>query len=418
MRFYCVVRPSLLKEWRTLLKMVGFALLGLSVWLYFPIRSPMDPGFGPTTMNTLNGFLDHVLARGLSDTLPYVSLADQPNRARVFWSLLRLQFTWPVLLLALFGVLWPFFDKVGRRQGDKEAGRQGEVENGSSPYLSLSSSPHLPLRLHLPQHLRLCHQPAGADSMAYLIGPFLIVGLFAGLGLLWILRMGTRMNADERGFNFPPRLRVFALAFFFIVGPIWQLWQNGPRVSLRSYDEGQAVIEAVEHWADEQETGAVLLSDWEHMTPLWYERYVNGNWPDPDVVTPKLVAAGTENPWLTAVFDNLAAGPVYLSNYRPGPLAGTEFRLRPSGLFYQVVEPGDTSIPEGMTEVTAVANAIEVMAYDLPQHHVAAGDFVPLTLAMRVTALPTIFTCRPLRRRHPLQVHHRQPPHHAALVGG
>ena len=168
------------------------------------------------------------------------------------------------------------------------------------------------------------------DSMAYLIGPFLIVGLFAGLGLLWLVQLGTRINTDARGIS-PSRLRAsalnFAIVLAFLAGPIWQLWQNGPRISLRDYNEGQEVIEAVEHWAEEQETGAVLLSDWERMTPLWYERYVNDNWPDPAIVTPKLVAAGTENPWLTAVFDNLA-GPVYLSNYRPGPLAGTEFRQR------------------------------------------------------------------------------------------
>ena len=382
--FIVWVRPSILKEWRTLLKMVGFALLGLSVWLYFPMRSPMDPGFGPTTMNTLDGFLDHVLARGLSDTLPYVSLADQPNRARVFWSLLRLQFTWPVLLLAAFGLLWPFCDKVTRRQGDK-------VTSGHP----VTVSPGRPVILYALTFLgtyAFVISLRAQDSMAYLIGPFLIVGLFAGLGLLWILRIGTRMNADERRLIASLRRQswiarasalIFFLALAFIVGPIWQLWQNGPRVSLRSYDEGQAVIEAVEHWADEQESGAVLLSDWERMTPLWYERYVNNNWPDPGVVTPKLVAAGTENPWLDAIFANLPAGPVYLSNYRPGPLAGTDFRLRPSGLFYQVVEPGDTTVPEGMTAVTAVANAIEVLAYDLPEHHVTAGAFVPLTLAMR-----------------------------------
>ncbi len=212
--FIVWVRPSILKEWRTLLKMVGFALLGLSVWLYFPIRSPMDPGFGPTTMNTLNGFLDHVLARGLSDTLPYVSLADQPNRARVFWSLLRLQFTWPVLLLALFGIFWPFFDKGSRRQGDKETGRQGEVENGSS--LPVSPSPLLPIFLYAFTFLSIYAfviSLRAQDSMAYLIGPFLIVGLFAGLGLLWILRMGTQMNADERRLIASPRLRASAFNF-------------------------------------------------------------------------------------------------------------------------------------------------------------------------------------------------------------
>ena len=106
--FVVWIRPSILREWRTLLKMVGFALLGLTIWLYFPIRSPMQPAFGPSTMNTLNGFLDHVLARGLSDSLPYYSLADQPNRALVFWSLLRLQFSLPVIFLAGWGVVWLF----------------------------------------------------------------------------------------------------------------------------------------------------------------------------------------------------------------------------------------------------------------------------------------------------------------------
>lgn len=361
--FIVWVRPSILKEWHTLLKMIGFALLGLSIWLYFPIRSPMNPGFGPTTMNTLNGFLDHVLARGLSDSLPFFTLADQPDRARVFWSLLRLQYSLPVILLALFGLIWPFFDK--------------QIKSHLVIFYSLAFLCTYAFVISL----------RAQDIMAYLIGPFLVVGLFAGLGLLWLLKIGTQINTDKDRFKSSLRLRVSALLLFaFIIGPVWQLWQNLPHVSLREYEEGEAVIEAVEHWAEEQEPGAVLLSDWERMTPLWYEQFVNGNWPNPEVVTPKLVAAGTENPWLTAVFDNLPAGPVYLSNYRPNVLAGTEFRLRPSGLFYQVVEPGDETVPHGMQLANAVADEIEVVAYELPDHHVAAGDFVPLSLAFRAPA--------------------------------
>ncbi|WP_420641469.1 protein O-mannosyl-transferase family [Candidatus Leptofilum sp.] len=369
-------------NWLTALKMIGFALLGLSVWLYFPIRSPMDPGFGPTTMNTLNGFLDHILARGLSESLPYVTLADQPNRARVFWSLLRLQFSWPIILLALFGFLFPIYDKV-----NAIANRRRRDDKVTTSHLVTQSPLHLVMLYALTflSTYAFVISLRAQDSMAYLIGPFLIVGLFAGLGLLWLFQIGTRINADERGAN-SLHLCAFALGFFFLAGPIWQVWQNFPRISLRDYDEGQQVIEAVEHWADEQEAEATLLSDWERMTPLWYERYVNNNWPEPETVTPQLVAAGTANPWLDAIFANLPTGPVYLSNFRPGPLAGTEFRLRPSSIFYQVVEPGDTTVPHGMTpfpEIVEGTGVIEIVAYELPQHHASGGEFVPLTLAMR-----------------------------------
>ncbi|MEZ4517925.1 MAG: hypothetical protein R3C44_14270 [Chloroflexota bacterium] len=67
--FILLVRPGIWREWRTILTMIGFALLGLAVWLCFPIRSAMVPPFGPSTMNTLSGFLDHVLARGAATLL-------------------------------------------------------------------------------------------------------------------------------------------------------------------------------------------------------------------------------------------------------------------------------------------------------------------------------------------------------------
>jgi hypothetical protein len=41
--FILVVRPSIWKEWRVLLGMVLSGLLGLTVWLYFPLRSPPPP---------------------------------------------------------------------------------------------------------------------------------------------------------------------------------------------------------------------------------------------------------------------------------------------------------------------------------------------------------------------------------------
>jgi len=81
--FILIVRPSIWKEWRTLLGMVLCGLLGLTVWLYFPLRSATTP-FGPTDLNTLEGFLNYILARGLSESLPFYGLADFGDRTAVF----------------------------------------------------------------------------------------------------------------------------------------------------------------------------------------------------------------------------------------------------------------------------------------------------------------------------------------------
>ncbi|MBN2389483.1 MAG: DUF2723 domain-containing protein, partial [Anaerolineae bacterium] len=47
--YILVQRPKILVQWKTLLLFVGFGLLGLAPWLYFPLRSPNVP-FGPTDM--------------------------------------------------------------------------------------------------------------------------------------------------------------------------------------------------------------------------------------------------------------------------------------------------------------------------------------------------------------------------------
>ncbi len=93
-------------------------------------------------------------------------------------------------------------------------------------------------------------------------------------------------------------------------------------------------------WLDSTATGeaAVLLNDWEHMTPLWYGQFVEDRWPDEADVRPILVS--TAQPWLESVFAYLPGGPVYLSNYRR-EIVDAGFRLRPDGDLYQVVEPGE-----------------------------------------------------------------------------
>ena len=357
--FILIARPTLWREWRTLLGAAALGLLGLGVWLYFPLRSPMEPAFGPSTMNTLNGFLDHVLARGLSESLPFFGVADIPSRAAVFWSIARLQYSLPVLFLAVLGLIWLVIDRKGQATGAplppwKLAALYGMVF--ASNYAFVMS-----LRAQ--------------DIMAYILGPMLIVGLLAGIGLYGLLvQTITRLRLPDTA----PALLAAAL---FLLGPGLQLARNAPRVSLAGYTEAHDYVNTVFERFEGTGEGATLLNDWEHMTPIWYARFVETRWPDEADVTPVLVS--TAQPWLESVFATLPGGPVYLSNYRR-EIVDAGFRLRPDGPLYQVIEPGDASLPDGLTRLPEQPDApIEVVAYELPRREVVAGEYVPLILALR-----------------------------------
>lgn len=360
--FILIARPVILREWRTLPGAIGFALLGLAVWLYFPLRSPMEPAFGPSTMNTLNGFLDHVLARGLSESLPFFGAADIPTRGVVFWSIMRLQYALPVIFLAALGPIWLLVDRKWRPSG------------GPFPPWKLAVLYGLAFLSNYAFVMSLRAQ----DIMAYILGLMLIVGMLAGIGLYGLLVMTiTRLRLP----NAAPVLLAVAL---FLLGPVLQLTRNAPRISLSRYTEAYDYVNTVFGRFAGTGEGATLLNDWEHMTPIWYAQFVEGRQLDEADVTPVLVS--TAQPWLESVFATLPGGPVYLSNYRR-EIVDAGFRLRPDGVFYQVVEPGDTSIPNELTPLTnEPGQPVEIVAYDLPQRAVAAGDYVPLTLALRAPA--------------------------------
>ena len=351
--FILWVKPRILLEGRLLLKMVLGALLGLSVWLYYPIRSAMEPAFGPHTMNTLDGFLDHVLGRGITESLPFFTLAEQLDRLVVFWTLLRLQYALPVIFFAVLGIGWLLIN--GRKTSHYKLGL----------LIGLAFLGNYAFVISLRQQ----------DIMAYLLGPFMVIGLLAGVGLYGLFYLlQQRLELEQR-------IGLLLIAAIFLLGPALQLLRNLPVISLADYNEGDTYVAQVFDWFDGTGEGVVLLNDWEHMTPLWYTQFVENRWPDTADVTPRLVS--TDRPWLESVFDFLGGGPVYLSGYRP-EIVAAGFRLRPRGPFYQVVEE-DQSIPPELTilDDPISAGALEIVAYDLSQTTAEAGAYIPFTLAMR-----------------------------------
>ncbi len=321
-------------------------LLGLAPWLYFPLRSPTAP-FGPRDMRTWDGFLRHATAQGLRVNLFHYGLADAPERLHVFWSLLRLQYPWPILGLLALGIV------ILIRRHPRIALLWGLFLLG-----------HLGFTLNSVQ-----------DVMAYLLHPFAALAIPIGAAILALEERST------------PRLRG---AILLSLGALWSgaLGHTAPRISLRAWDEPDRFVAQLVRRFSGQEEHAAFVSDWEHLTPYFYATYVEGVSVDPADLRPVYVTGAS--PWPESVFANLPQGPVYLSNYRRD-IRTLGFRLRPSGDLWQVLEP------PALTPVTPrhpladvwAGERVEVLGYDLPQTTAQQGGVVPIVLYTRAATTQT-----------------------------
>ncbi len=361
--FILVVHPRILLQWKTLLTGTLFVALGMVVWAYFPLRATALEGTQfPSDMNTWEGFLNIILALRLRENLDNFNkfgAADQWDRLRVFISLLRVQYVWPVSLLSLVGIGWMARQKQRR------------------PLLLLYALAFVCIYAFVMNTVQ--------DVMAYLLSLFLIVGVFAGFGMLAVREALASSSFPSNRFGHGMVQESMLLAALLIL-PLWNIVQNLPAISLRNYSEGSEYVAAVREQFAGKGEGAALLNQWEVMTPLWYARDVEGEWFDEADVRPIWVSS--TSPWLDLVFQNLPAGPVYLNRFERS-IFDAGFRLRPRGDLWQVVEPGDETIPPELTRVNLVGEGIELVGYHLDNPHsngfyALPQDKLTLTLAMRV----------------------------------
>jgi len=350
--FVLLVKPRILLRWRTLLPVVGCLVVGLSPLLYYPLRSPSVP-FGPTDMNTWDGFVRHFTARGLRGNLFHFGLAEQPHRALVFWSLLGLQFPLPVILLMPLGL----FHLVRR-----------------TPNLGLLMGGFL--LVHLGFTLNTVQ-----DVMAYLLLPFAALAALVGVGALVLADWAWRSADVELRFHIgghPVPVISLLFALFLLPWPFLQAGQNlTGGISLRGFTAAEAWVDTVHHRFAGRGEGAVLLSSWEHLTPLWVHAYTEGRELDQDDV--ELIFVSTATPWVEAVWAYIEERPVYLPDYRP-VVRHAGFRLIPEDGLYRVERPPVIDPrPSRPLEVWA-DDHIHILGYDLPRTTVRAGEPLPLVI--------------------------------------
>ncbi len=356
--FVLAVRPRILRQWRTLLLLAGCLLLGLAPLLYYPLRSLSAP-FDPPPMHTWDGFWGHITARGLRGNLFHFGLADQPDRALVFWSLLRLQYSLPVITLIVVGLVW-----LARR----------------------APKPAILICLFLITHLLFTLNTV-QDVMAYLLLPFMALSIAAGAGALALTDLLTRPNRNSQlairnSQLFIVHCSLVICHLSFVILPLYQATLNlQPGISLRDFTAAEEWVAAVHQRFDGRGEGAVLLSDWEHLTPLWVHAYTQGQRLDEEDVTP--VYASTANPWVESVWAHIEEGPIYLPDYRPA-VRDAGFRLVPEGSFYRVVAPPVTDAHPAYPLDIWADDRVHILGYDLPTDTIQVGEHLELVLYQSV----------------------------------
>lgn len=339
--FLLAVRPPLLRQWQRLLWPAGGFLLGLTPLLYYPLRSPSAP-FGPTDMRTWAGFWRHVTAQGLRVNLFHFGWADQWDRAVVFWSLLRLQF--PILTIGFI-----------------VAGAIYLARRAPRPALLLGTfvAAHLLFTLNTVQ-----------DVMAYLLLPFAALSVVAGMGVQALVERFTVR-----------RLAPAVCSLVLLLPTLRGAADLRQGVALRDFTAADEWVADLEAHFGGQGRGAVLLSDWEHLTPLRVHLYTAGEHLAPEDV--RAIYIPTSDRWADGVWQHIEEGPLYLPDYR-FEVRKMGFRLVPEGRFYRVVAPPVTdAVPQHPLDVWA-ADRVRVLGFDLPAAVVHAGE--PLELRLYQTA--------------------------------
>jgi hypothetical protein len=320
--FMALVDRSRLLRPRLLAKGAVLFLLGLTPYLFLPLRAAMDPPFSGADPTTLTGFYELVSGAGFKSVMFAFGPAELPGRVSLYAGLLAEQFHPALLFVALAGV-WGLL----RRDGAALA-LLGFLYAGWLFYA---------LEYDI------------TDIDPYFIPTYLILALFFAAGANTLLALAKRFpessaNAGPRAARALPAVLAAAL----LLAPLAGIGQTYAATDRSGQDEGRRIIEAVEETA---EPGSVVL---QHRSPLLYMQEVENRRGDLTLLSSPFRNLDGTLGGLDLPQEHLEAGKtVYILKPHPEAVRTWEehdmYRLEPveDGLLYKVSEaqkPGSRTI--------------------------------------------------------------------------
>ncbi len=339
--YVLLTTPRILTNRRVLLRLAAAFVAALPVLAYLPIRGAVGAPLNPGGLTTAPGFLRHVLALGFRGDLFYFTRpADLADRLLVLGDILRIQFGWPLLALAALGLI-----HLALRQ------RMAAVLLAGTFLVNAGVA----ITYRAPQ------------TVEYLLPSYVALALLMAVGAAAFHGQILRGNSLSR----------VALAALLTLG-LWNAWERYPSFralsrdhTTRAYAEG--VLEAAP-------PGALILSNWHHVTAFWYLQQVERLRPDVQV---SYISPHGDEPigetWRRRVSEAATGpAPVILAS-RYNEFASLPYRLVPfHGAFWLETQP-TTTLPAGASPADATFDPAEGTGpmFRLRGYHVQTSEVSP-----------------------------------------
>jgi 4-amino-4-deoxy-L-arabinose transferase-like glycosyltransferase len=344
--FLLVTDISLFTKVRPLLKPLLAFLLSLSVLLYLPVRGALGAPFGPPDIATLEGFSNHVLARGFRGDMFYFARSGVLfERFGVVANILDFQFGLGLLVAAAFGALimlrrdWRLLLLCG-----------GAVA----------------------VHAFVTITYRAPETVEYLIPAYVPLAIIIGYGA-GVLGRWSRFKA----------LNACLVSLFMLLGVI-QLVQRYPSFAWLSDD--RSARQYAESVMSNAPPEALILANWHWATPLWYLQYSEGVRPDVEVryVYPE-GAEPISATWLRRIEENVGERPLIATNYYQ-EFGATPYRFVPLGEAFLVQSAPLLDIPSDAVVLgVAFEDKIRLLGHRLLEDSVSSGQPLYLDLYWQPT---------------------------------
>ena len=320
------LRPGVLRRPWPLL--VG--LLPLAAWLYFPLRAG---AFGaPPRIATVNGFLEHVLARGFAgDLFFFANPAALPDRLRIFLNILTFEFTGPVLVLMALGAV----AAIVRGRG-----------LGWALLAATAAHVFVSITYRAPQ------------TVEYLLPAYVLMGAWVGFGMAEVGTWLRRVPPVARGAS-TRTVAIATVASVFIIFPFGMAILAVPVQALVTFPSyywlahDNATRDYAEAVLGGAPPGAVILSSWNWATPMWYLQQVEGQRPDVSVRYVAPSGPSLAQNWVNEINAALPQRPVVVTSFFQAEYRALPLRFIPLGPAWLASATPLTQAPPGLAGAQA-----------------------------------------------------------------